>query len=256
MLDYVVTGDVSQITRHLSDLSRRQVPFATASALTKTAKFVQQKIREEMPRVFDRPTRYTLNSTWVRAATKARLWAEVKIKDDLATRAGVVPPIKWLAPQIYGGSRGHKGFERALQRIGKMPPGFAVPASSMPRDASGNVSKGQIVKILADLQALRDPLDRATDRSRLRRRRSRTKRAQFYFSTYPVNWRTAHLRPGIYVRTEFGFGSSIRPVILFVPAVRYRKRLRFYEIADQSARMRFPIEFALAMRHAIATART
>ena len=41
MLDYVVTGDVSQITRHLSDLSRRQVPFATASALTKTAKFVQ-----------------------------------------------------------------------------------------------------------------------------------------------------------------------------------------------------------------------
>jgi len=56
MLDYVVTGDVSKITRHLSDLSRRQVPFATASALTKTAKFVQQKIREEMPQAFDRPT--------------------------------------------------------------------------------------------------------------------------------------------------------------------------------------------------------
>ena len=256
MLDYVVTGDVSKITAHLSDLAQRQVPFATAMALTKTAKFVQQKIREEMPRVFDGPTRYTLNSTWVRPATKQRLWAEVKIKDDLATRAGVVPPIKWLAQQIYGGSRGHKGFENLLLRMGKMPPGFAVPASSMPRDAYGNVSKGQIVKILADLQALRDPLDRTTDRSRLRRRRSRAKRAQFYFSTHPVNWRTAHLKPGIYVRTEFGFGSSIRPVILFVPAVRYRKRLRFYEIADQSARMRFPVEFALAMRHAIRTART
>ena len=253
MLDYVVTGDVSKITRHLSDLSRRQVPFATASALTKTAKFVQQKIKEEIPRVFDRPTRFTLNSTWVRPATKARLWAEVKIKDEVAR---AVPPIRWLAPQIYGGSRGPKGFEKALLRMGKMPPGYAVPASSMPRDAYGNVSKGQIVKILADLQALRDPLDRATPKSRLKRRRSRTKRAQFYFSTYPVNWRTAHLKPGIYVRTEFGFGSSIRPVMLFVPAVRYRKRLRFYEIADQSARMRFPIEFALAMRHAIRTART
>ena len=93
-LSFDVRGDTSQITRHLSSLAQRQVPFATALALTKTAKFVQQKIREEMPRVFDRPTRYTLNSTWVRAATKARLWAEVKIKDDLATRAGVVPPIK------------------------------------------------------------------------------------------------------------------------------------------------------------------
>lgn len=253
MLDYRVTGDVSKITQHLTALAQRQVPFATALALTKTAKFVQQKIKEEIPRVFDRPTRFTLNSTWVRPATKARLWAEVKIKDEVAR---AVPPIRWLAPQIYGGSRGPKGFEKALLRMGKMPPGFAVPASSMPRDAYGNVSKGQIVKILADLQALRDPLDRTTDRSRLRRRRSRTKRAQFYFSTHPVNWRTAHLKPGIYVRTEFGFGSSIRPVMLFVPAVRYRKRLRFFEIADQSARMRFPIEFALAMRHAIATART
>lgn len=253
MLDYVVTGDVSKITAHLSNLAQQQVPFATASALTKTAKFVQQKIKEEMPRVFDRPTRYTLNSTWVRSATKSRLWAEVKIKDEAFKAAA---PIRWLSPQIYGGSRGHKGFERLLQRAGKMPPGFAVPASSMPRDAYGNVNKGQIVKILADLQATRDPLDRATDRSRLRRRRSRTKRAQFYFSTYPVNWRTAHLKPGIYVRTEFGFGSSIRPVMLFVPTVRYRKRLRFFEIADQSARMRFPVEFALAMRHAIRTART
>jgi len=254
MLDYVVTGDVSKITAHLSNLAQRQVPFATALALTRTAKFVESKIKEEMPRVFDRPTRYTLNSLYVRTATKNRLWAEVKIKDYAAKS---IAPIKWLAPQIYGGTRSRKGFEGLLVRAGRMPAGYyAVPASSMPRDAYGNVSRGQIVKILADLQATRDPLDRATDRSRLRRRRSRTKRAQFYFSTYPVNWRTAHLKPGIYVRTEFGFGSSIRPVMLFVPAVRYRKRLRFYEIADQSARMRFPIEFALAMRHAIATART
>ena len=252
-LSFDVRGDTSQITRHLSSLAQRQVPFATALALTRTAKFVQRKIREEIPRVFSRPTSYTLNATRVDPAKKDKLWATVKIKDEAARSA---PAIKWLAPNIYGGSRGHKGFENLLLRMGKMPPGFAVPASSMPRDAYGNVSKGQIVKILADLQALRDPLDRTTDRSRLRRRRSRAKRAQFYFSTHPVNWRTAHLKPGIYVRTEFGFGSSIRPVILFVPAVRYRKRLRFYEIADQSARMRFPVEFALAMRHAIRTART
>lgn len=254
MLSFDVRGDVSQITRHLSDVAMRQVPFATALALTRTAKFVERKIKEEIPRAFDRPTRFTLNSTWVRPATKSRLWAEVKIKDEAFKSR---PPIKWLSPQIYGGARRQKAFENLLIRSGKMPAGYyAIPTSAMPTDAQGNASKGQIVKILADLRSTRDPLQWATDRSRGRRRRSRTKRAQFYFSTWPPNKRTQHLKPGVYLRTELGFGSSIRPVLLFTPRVRYRKRLRFYEIADQSARMRFPVEFALAMRHAIRTART
>ncbi len=48
MLDYVVTGDVSKITAHLSNLAQRQVPFATALALTRTAKFVEAKIKEDL----------------------------------------------------------------------------------------------------------------------------------------------------------------------------------------------------------------
>ena len=103
MLVYNVKGDIQEVQRHLSGLGRDQVPFATALALTNTAKFIETKIKEEIPRAFDRPTRFTLNSTYIRPATKQRLWAEVKIKDESFK---AVAPIKWLAPQIYGGSRG------------------------------------------------------------------------------------------------------------------------------------------------------
>lgn len=263
MLVYQVRGDIREIEKHLTGLARDQVPFATALALTRTAQFAQGEIKKEISRVFDRPTRFTLNSTWVRSATKQRLWAEVKIKDESLK---AVAPIKWLAPQVYGGTRTLKRFEQRLVTAGAMPPGhFAVPASGADYDSFGNMSRGEIVRMLSDMQAHWDPRQNTTDRSRKRRRRSRTRRPTFYFSTYPVNKRTAHLRPGIYKRVgavaglasgiTAGFGTPIKPVLIFVKRVRYRKRLRFFEIADQTARMRFPIEFALAMRQALKTAR-
>lgn len=262
MLVYRVEGSINAVTQHLSRFGRDQLPFATALALTKTAQFIEQKIKEEIPRVFDRPTKFTLNSTWVRPATKQRLWAEVKIKDE-AFKA--VAPIKWLAPQVYGGTRALKRFEQRLITNGVMPPGhFAVPASGADYDTFGNMSKGEIVRMLSDLQAHWDTRQNTTAASRQRRRRSRTRRPTFYFSTWPVSKRTAHLRPGIYKRIgavaglasgiASGFGTPIKPVLIFVKRVRYRKRLRFYEIADQTGRMRFPIEFALAMRQAMRTA--
>jgi len=262
MLVYNVRGDIREIERSLTGLARDQVPFATALALTRTAQFVQVELNREIPRIFDRPTKFTLDSTWVRPATKQRLWAEVKIKDESFK---AVPPIKWLRAQIYGGTRAPKRFEQRLVSAGAMPPGhFAVPASGADYDTFGNMSRGEIVRMLSDLQAHWDVRQNTTAASRGRRRRSRTRRPTFYFSTWPVNKRTAHLRPGIYKRIgavaglaagiTAGFGTPIKPVLIFVKRVRYRKRFRFFEIADQTGRMRFPIEFALAMRQALKTA--
>lgn len=262
MLVYSVQGDVREIERHLTSMGRDQVPFATALALTRTAQFIEREIKAEIPRVFNRPTKFTLNSTFVRPATKQRLWAEVKIKDE-AFKA--IAPIRWLAPQIYGGPRTLKRFEHRLVSAGAMPPGhFAVPASGADFDSFGNMSRGEIVRMLADLQAHFDPRQNTTATSRGRRRRSRTKRPTFYFSTWPPSKRTAHLRPGIYKRVgavaglasgiTAGFSIPIKPVVIFVKRVRYRKRLRFFEIAEHTGPARFKIEFALAMRQALSTA--
>lgn len=263
MLVYDARGSINEVTQHLTTLGREQIPFANALALTRTAQFVERKEQEEMPRVFDRPTKFTLRSTRVIPATKKRLWAEVKIKDESFKS---VAPIKWLEPQIRGGTRALKRFEQRLVSAGAMPSGhFAVPASGADYDAFGNMSRGEIVRMLSDLQAHWDTRQNTTATSRGRRRRSRTVRPTFYFSTWPPSTRTAHLRPGIYKRVgavaglasgiTAGFKTPIKPVIVFVKRVRYRKRLRFFEIAEQTGRLRFPIEFALAMREALRTAR-
>lgn len=252
-MDLRVTGDIKEIEAHLSGLAKRQVPFATALSLTRTAQFVQRKMIQEIARSFDRPRPYTMGATYVRPATKQNLSAEVKIKDEAFKSA---PPIKWLMAEIYGGQRRHKAFEMLLIRAGAMPANmYAVPTKAAGQDSYGNIPSSEISRLLSDLQSRRDPLANATAASRGRRLKSRTKRPAFYFSTYPVTSRTAHLAPGVYRRTHLGFGAAIRPVLIFTSAPKYRRRLRFFEVADQVARMRWPLEFALAMRHALETAR-
>lgn len=249
-----VRGTIEPLIRDLNKFSREQVPFATALALTKTAQFVQQKMGEEIDRVFDRPKAYTRNATFVRPATKQNLSAEVLIKDRAFKS---VAPIKWLEPEIYGGTRKAKAFENLLVKAGAMPPGmFVVPTSAAPLDGYGNLQASEINRLLSDLRARRDPYQNATAVSKRRRVKARKKAAYFYFSTYPANARTRHLAPGIYRRTQATnmvgpVRVGIRPILIFTKSQRYRVRLRFHDVAHQTAQMRFPIEFALAMRQAI-----
>lgn len=248
-MKFDVRGDVSGIVEHLTSTAKRQVPYATARALTRAAQFAGKKLGEEIGRSFDRPTPYTLKATFVRPATKSNLTAEVKIKDEAIKS---LPPIAWLGAEIYGGKRALKASERLLQRAGKMPPGqYLVPTRNAPLDQYGNVSRGQMQRILSDVRAQRDP---TANRGKTKRRKGQAL-PQRYFSTWPVSKRTAHLKPGIWLSTTAFGGSAARPVFLFASSPRYRVRLQFEKVVDGAARSRFPLEFALAMREALATAR-
>lgn len=258
MIKVDVRLELKAFEAQMNSLQRRQLPYATALSLTRTAKFAERKVREEIGRVFDRPTKFTQNATFVTPATKQRLWAEVKIKDESVK---AVAAIKWLAPQIYGGTRSFKRFEGLLKARGILPAGmYAVPGQGARMDAYGNMSRGQITQILSRLGASRDPLSNQTARSKRSRRNG-----DEYFA---LSVRRGRLGPGIYQRISYaehfgksagrqgtGGGSKVMPVMVFVPRARYRRRLRFYEVAEQSAQMRWPIEFALAMRDALRTAR-
>lgn len=250
-MKFDVRGDVKQITEHLNSLSKRHVPFALAASLTKTAQFTSGKLRDEMKRSFDRPTPFTLNSLYVSPATKQNLSASVKIKDE-ALKGNAA--IKFLGPEIYGGSRSMKASEHLLNRAGVLPAGWSmVPASGAQLDGYGNLPRGVIQRILSQLSASRDSLQNATPASK---RRSRKRVGGQYFAAIPGRARTAHLKPGIYERFGFAVGSAIRPVLMFIPRMpRYRQRYKFFEIADQVARMRWPTEFAIAMRKALETAK-
>jgi hypothetical protein len=254
-MHYSVRSDFSQVYSMLDDIERKQLPYATARGLTMTIKDANEELVKQMSSRFDRPTPWTLKGTYIKPATKTNLTASVEIKSD-KLNAGAAA-IDWLAHEIYGGQRILKRFEQLLIRANRMPSGtYLVPAKSMPLDQYGNVSRGEIQRVIADLSA--QPFDasaNSTKGSRQRRARSRTKRAVFYFSTYPSNQKTSHLKPGIYQRTLLGFGSSVRPAFLFVSKAQYRVRLPFDEIVANKAKERWPIRFEEALAIALATAR-
>lgn len=252
-----VTVDVSGAIERLTDLERRQVPFAIVKALTNTAQAAQREVEREIPSVFDRPTPFTLRSVYVRPATKSRLYAEVKLKD---TAAKGNPAVRWMAPQVHGGARPLKAFEKLLQRAGVMPGGwYAVPTRNAPTDQYGNVRGSMIMQILSQLHASRDPTanESATVRAKRNDGRSRAKkRLSRYFSVQPGRERTRHLAPGIWERVQFGFGQSVRPVVLFVSrAPRYKVRLKFDRIVVRTVDAQIGFQFRRSLQFALATAK-
>ncbi len=245
----------------------KQAKFAAAVALTKTAQDVKAQLATEIDRVFDRPTPYTQRSLFMRGASVAKLEAMVWLKDE--STGGGTPATKYLLPQIEGGRRGLKGFEARLVRQGIMAPTErAVPGAGAVIDRYGNMSRGQIVKILSQLgnRAFSGDYSVATNS-----KRSRAKRAQeaYFVSTgaggtitivngemRKGNGRTGHLARGIWVRRNFGaWGSAIKPVLLFVRSVSYRRLFKFADVAVKTANRNFPGHFDQQLARALATAR-
>ena len=92
------------LKRSLTDLQAKQVPFATASALTAVAKLAQAAEKDALHSIFDRPTPFTVSSIAVRPARKTDLTAVVFVKDIAA---------QYLEPFEDGG-RHFLGAKRAL----------------------------------------------------------------------------------------------------------------------------------------------
>jgi hypothetical protein len=232
--------------------ARKQVDFAARVALTRTAQKAVPAVQHEMRDVFRNPTPYTLAGLRVEPATKTRLTATVMLKDE-ATKA--TPAAKYMLPQIRGGQRGQKRFERALQAVGAMPAGFrAVPGAGARLDAFGNMSRGQIVQLLAYFRAFPEAGYKANMTAEARARLARgSKRKQGY--AYFVGRPGDRLPLGIYQRTNFAFGSAIKPVLLFVRSAVYTERFDMEYVVEKTVEKEFAGEFARAMVEAERTSR-
>lgn len=251
-----IKTNFKDVSRWLGDV-QKQVPFATALALTKTAQEVREGHQKTMRQVFDRPTQFTLGSLYLQRATKQRLEARVWLKDGARKQ-------HYLLPQIEGGYRPPKRFEERLVRIGVMGASErSVPGSAAQIDSSGNMSRGQIVKILSQLgsQGVHGDTSMATNSRRSRAKRART---QYFVSRGPgeytgagswKNGKHQHLPRGIWERTVFSSGTAVRPVLIFVSRANYRKVFDFFGIANRVIGQRFEPNFTSAMQVALKTAR-
>lgn len=239
----------------LDRLERDQLPFAAALALTRTAQAVQGELRSEMQSVFDRPTRATIESTYIQPATKDKIEAYVWIKDGRQRSGGGVvgqkgawdkgrAAIDWLSPEVYGGPRSHKGFEKMLQRKGVLAPGqYVVPGRGAPLDQHGNIKRGELNKILSQARLF---TEEGYTSNLAEGKRSR------YFAI-----RQGRKFIGVAERLGRGKGSrnNIRMVLAFVDKPSYGRNLDWFGVAERVAEDVLPIEFEKAMARALATRR-
>lgn len=90
-----VASNIAAVSRALSDVERKQLPFAIAQTITAVARLAAKAEKDAMPKIFDRPTPFTVNSVAVKGATKSNPEAIVYIKDIAAS---------YLAPYEFGGT--------------------------------------------------------------------------------------------------------------------------------------------------------
>lgn len=231
-----VTFDID-IAGWANDLRQiqRQIPFAASLALTETAKDTRRHHQEMLPMIFDRPTRFTLNYLQVVPSRKETMVARLEAKTFRNKRE------HYLTPNVEGGGRKHKGFERWL--IGKglmLSSEYAVPAGGARMNAFGNISPGQITQILSQLAASPDAMQWETARSR---KRAGSKRGRYF-----VPQAGSGLARGVWMRTG---ARAIKPILLFVRAPGYTGRYDFDGITERHAWLVFPRFFDAAMTRAL-----
>lgn len=209
----------------------RQLRFAAALALTRTAQAVKAAMPAVLEQQLDRPTPFTKRGLFVRAARKEDLTAIVGFQDIQA---------RYLRRQIEGGTR-EPG-----------PRGIKLPGN-IQLNTFGNIPKGAIDKLKAAAQngqlsgALRKRLGVGG------RRKGQGELQLFFGKPQGRGWEKAPV--GIYRRVPGNPGKLV-PVVVFedTPA-KYRPRLKFREAAEAVVAREWQRQFATAFEQAMRTAR-
>lgn len=127
-VDISFESNLREWTASMSDVERRQLPFATAKALTDVARYdVKPAVERRIDQAFDKPVRFTQQAVAYHPAHKATLVSRVFVKDIQRGYLGI---------QQEGGVRRATG--RAL----------AIPVRQE-RNSYGNLPRGTIKRLLA-----------------------------------------------------------------------------------------------------------
>lgn len=197
---------------------QRQIPFATAKALTVTANDVKAAQQREMARVFDRPATFTVQyGVGITPARKTDLRSVVFLKRKQAA---------YLLAQIEGGTRKRKPFEAQFAKEQSGSIITAVPGRAAALNQQGNLSKATIAKLG-------------------REAKSKNKRGVFF----------ATLQGGVSAIFQRK-GRTIEPLLVFTKErASYRRRFDFFGVAQKTVAANWQRNFDAALRSAIATAR-
>lgn len=265
MIEIDVRADIRAATEFLTDLQRKQIPFATVRALNTVAFNAMRVGREYLQANLDKPTPFTVKSWYVRRkATKAKPeavvgWSDYVSQKRIGEGGQFAGAEYYLAQHWAGGGRRNKAFERQLQRRGIMPDGMqAVPGDSAQElgmmDRYGNMKGSVLVAILSAVGSFDEMGYQANATTRQSKRMSREKSAskRVYWAGKPGN----NTPNGIWmIDDKHSKRGRLRPVIVFVKPGRYSKRLDIEAVSRQVQQRGFREAFEQELAHAIRTAK-
>lgn len=198
----VNAADLKKLAGRMRDIERKQIPFAASLALNATGEDVMGSNQNLMRRVFDRPTRWTLNAFYLKRSTKTDLNASVQRKTAVGRRF-------YLEVQSDGGGRKKSGIESlfSARLEGGDNIDAVVPTRAVRKNRYGNVSPAQMKRILSGVKVQSASTAGAGGKAGAGRAR--------YFASKPGG----KLSPGVFERK----GRKIKKVLAFTDeAPRYR----------------------------------
>ncbi|MEW5607968.1 hypothetical protein [Pseudomonas juntendi] len=243
MIDIKLDIDSVPLAREISDIQRRQIPFATVLAQTRLAtNRIKPGITEVMGKRLDRPTPTTMRSLFAKAATKSRP-AQVWFKDSWTTG---IPADQYLQQAVQGGPRPHKRFERSLISHGLMSANqFAVPNADL-LNQYGNVSRGVMMRILSGLGAAESKRGHSANATGSKRSKRKGNAERYFVGTIGDE-------TGVWERKP---RKQVAPAFLYTKgAPQYRVLFPFFKIGENIAKAHGQAELAAALREAILTAK-
>ena len=246
MLDFVNQKEmIREMTKTLSSLERKQIPYAVRSAFNNTVYQVRKDLQEDIADVFDRPTPFIKNSILFEKVVKGSQLEDMSARVYIRGRSSKGNPERALDAQITGGDRKLKASERAFRQAGILPSGhYIVPGPAIRLNKYGNITGQAMMKILSALQAQRDTRQNS---ARMGRTNNQKSSVRFFVVTKggkPI---------GIGQRTGRTFKGMLLLFISSKPS--YSKRFDFVGLAKQSAELHFPTKMHTSLRRALATAR-
>ncbi len=145
VLDVSIHADIKALTKNLSALAYKQLPYAQAQAVTSLAKRVREAEVKLIKSTFPTSTPFTLNSVGVKAARKGDPTAIVFVKDIAAQ---YLMPFKDGGQHFLGTKRSLLvPIDAAVNQYGNLPRGALAALKGRPDVFIGSVKtkSGQLI---------------------------------------------------------------------------------------------------------------
>ena len=198
------------------------------------------------PRYINKPTRWTLNSTFLKQSNQKNLEVTLGFK-DYAVKG--TPAADYLQPMIKGGARHRKGGENLIRGIAGAR--YMVPTGVTPVKFNqyGNISSGMYQKIYSDLRVQRDSGSTSNRRTRRRTEYNRDSKGRFSPGITKDKTRFFVGNPddrgfGIYARVGRNKSGFHTIFTLHTRAPQYQARFPVSDILQKEFDRKFPSIFS------------